>query len=739
MTTHIDVFPIRFDLEHYPLIAYRIEAANPDEAGGVLAARVRKMSRIPAVWLRGQNCLITSAAFSLEKANALLGQLHQMALPALATLTAITPIPGVAITPAIIAQFVAEGILDLADSEDAVSDALRGDHVTVGKNVQITRQAQFKGLVLDGTTPALQITVRSTMSSQQSLQAYLHEHGEEEVPAGGLEIKCRKTSGTFGGIVGKLDDVASGSMTHRQRLKGYKPTDYPASQLDTLPADHLVVALKPKYGRTIYHFPISVLRLVISMENLHRFLQSPEDQRKAAGHLKLPPRMRYEMVQKVWKGVQQCLSAQGLPVYVDAACNQRSHPALFTTAASLGFRPLMRFRDRTVSINQDSDMLAALRQGGVFHLATPSLRVAIVDAIPGEAHASQRRAQLVRLNTQLKSMSITLERSAPTALMKVEQTTLAQHLRASLRQQMKNAIATGPDIILVYLPDADRKAHSADDGNSLYNVAKNEAVGAGVASQVIYQKTMDSSYADANIIMGILGKTGNIPYILAEPLSFADVIVGLDVSRRRMPNGGALNTGAMSRVFLNDGHMLGYSLANGTILDGETIPPEMLEMLFPPEDFGGKRVIIHRDGRFPNAELDSLIGWGQRIGAEFYPIEVTKSGTPRMYRRLDEKTDQALRQTIFHVDEQTAFIVTSPPPAPGNVAKTTAQPLKIRNLSSLTMNQALLSVFSLTMLHYGSVRPPRLPVSTHASDKIAGFLLRGIRPGQSTGNRPFWL
>jgi len=110
-----------------------------------------------------------------------------------------------------------------------------------------------------------------------------------------------------------------------------------------------------------------------------------------------------------------------------------------------------------------------------------------------------------------------------------------------------------------------------------------------------------------------------------------------------------------------------------------------------------------------------------------------------MYRFVQGKIDQTGKQTIFYLDEQTAFIVTSPPPAFKNIAKTTAQPLKIRNLSTLSLKQALLSVISLTLLHYGSVRPPRLPVSTHASDKIAGFYLRDIRPHQTKGDKPFWL
>jgi|GEM_PF-1046157 len=735
MTIQIDVFPIEFDLSHHPLVAYRILAPNPDEAGGVLAARVRKMSNIPAVWRRGENCLITSAEFTLAMADTLLGQLHQMALPTLKNLTAIEPMVSVVISPAIIAQYVAEGILDMGYADDALSDALKAAHVTMGK-VQVIRQAQFKGLVIGGATPALQITVRSTMNTSQSLDEYLRQHGVEKAKASGLEIKCRKTSGTFDGIVGKLDDVALGSMTHRERLKGYNPTDYPASLLDTLPGDHLVVALKPNFGKTIYQYPIKVLRLVVSMANLHQFVQSAKDQRDIAGQIKLSPEKRNEMVQMVWGGVQRCLEDQGIPARVGTAYNQVSHSRLFSTAASLGFQPQLQFAQRSVSINQDSEMLPALRHSGVFRIATPTMKVAIVDAIPGDSHEPKRLAHLTRFRELFSSMQITLKRS--TELLRVSETDPTR-LRAMLRQRLREAIKSEPDIILIYLPTSDHDGHSADDKSSLYNVAKEVTIGAGVASQVIYQKTLETDYADANIIMGILGKTGNIPYVLAQPLPFADLVVGLDIGRRKMRNGGSLNMGAMSRVYLNDGHLLGYSLASGSILEGETIPPEILETIFPPEEFGGRRVIIHRDGRFPNAELHSLIEWGAAIDAEFYPIEVTKSGTPRMYRQVQGKIDQASKQTIFYVDEETAFIVTSPPPAFKNVAKTTAQPLKIRNRSSLTMSQALLSVVSLTLLHYGSVRPPRLPVSTHASDKIAGFLLRDIRPNQLKGDRPFWL
>ena len=69
----------------------------------------------------------------------------------------------------------------------------------------------------------------------------------------------------------------------------------------------------------------------------------------------------------------------------------------------------------------------------------------------------------------------------------------------------------------------------------------------------------------------------------------------------------------------------------------------------------------------------------------------------------------------------------------------TPQPLRVRSVAPFTIEQALNSVLSLTVLHYGSVRPPRLPVTIHYSDRIAGLALKGIKQKNLEGNVPFWL
>ena len=45
----------------------------------------------------------------------------------------------------------------------------------------------------------------------------------------------------------------------------------------------------------------------------------------------------------------------------------------------------------------------------------------------------------------------------------------------------------------------------------------------------------------------------------------------------------------------------------------------------------------------------------------------------------------------------------------------------------------------MTLLHYGSLRPPKLPVTIHWSDKIAGLALKGIKPKKLEGTIPYWL
>jgi argonaute-like protein implicated in RNA metabolism and viral defense len=504
--------------------------------------------------------------------------------------------------------------------------------------------------------------------------------------------------------------------------------------MQSSPDSDLVLGVRVVPNKPPYHYAIGALGLIVTMGDLNAMGVNPSDVQK---HLRLSPVERNAYTTHISQELQR-FTQRSPGVQIGTAFTGNSHPHLFWNADQIGFTTNLRFgRNAVTQINSDGEMLQALKKYGIYRLGDDftkdgTIRIAVLDALPdSEGKETLYQGLHEKLKQTLRPIGL-----VPPASLKYKKLSLDQsptELRAQLDRLLKVLIASNPHIILIYLPKTDRKAD--DDASSLYHRAKSICVREGVPSQVVYEDTLSKGYATANIVMGILGKTGNTPFVLGDPIDYADVVVGLDVSRRlKTRAAGTTSIAAMSRIYLNTGEFIGYSFSSAPI-EGETIPTHVLETIFPESEFGGKRVVIHRDGNFRGEELNNLTAWGESIGAVFLPMEVTKSGAARLYGAVDESIYQAEKGSAFVIDERTAYLVSSPPP----FDNATAMPLTIKNFSGLTLQQALHSVLALTLLHYGSVRPPKLPVSTHFSDEIAGLLTRGIYPLQERGKKPYWL
>ena len=228
-----------------------------------------------------------------------------------------------------------------------------------------------------------------------------------------------------------------------------------------------------------------------------------------------------------------------------------------------------------------------------------------------------------------------------------------------------------------------------------------------------------------------------MPYVLADPITYADLIVGLDVSRRKKRNlSGTINAAGMARIYFANGELMRYNIREAT-LEGEIVPPHILQDIFPQSDFADKKIIVHRDGNLPEPEKEVLMKWGDEIGATFYFVEVIKSGCPRLYGTMGQKkVIKAPKGSIFTFSETEALLVSSEFP---DSLKATPQPIRVCAHPPFPLKEALHSVLSLTLLHYGSVRPPRLPVTTHYANKISSMASRGLRPEDRDGKVPYWL
>src|ERR671931_690549 len=100
-----------------------------------------------------------------------------------------------------------------------------------------------------------------------------------------------------------------------------------------------------------------------------------------------------------------------------------------------------------------------------------------------------------------------------------------------------------------------------------------------------------------------------------------------------------MNATAITRIYFSNGEFLRYVIHDAQ-LEGETIPGNVIQRLFPLDDFQGKRVVVHRDGFFRGDEKNALKHWAQSIRAEFHLVEVIKTGTPRIYAATGDRVVQ---------------------------------------------------------------------------------------------------
>jgi len=248
-----------------------------------------------------------------------------------------------------------------------------------------------------------------------------------------------------------------------------------------------------------------------------------------------------------------------------------------------------------------------------------------------------------------------------------------------------------------------------------------------------------------------LAKLGNSLYILAEPLANIDYFIGLDVSRTpKKKLSGSKNAGASVRIYGSRGELIRCRTAD-TLLDGEEIDRKTLESFLPALELKGKTVLIYRDGRFCGQEIEHLKAWEKVINARFMPVECRKSGIPRLYLSQVEMKNNS-KQIMLKA------------PQPGLALRLSARevilvtteikyesmglplPLRLKIVYDSGSEGDQLSLLSLvdvtlklTLLHYGSLNEPRLPVPLYASDRIAYRRLQGIYADAQESDQKPWL
>ncbi|GAB4427900.1 MAG: hypothetical protein Kow0031_08000 [Anaerolineae bacterium] len=705
MVLFAEIFPV--NVSKLPqLSAYRLTltgSLSANEIGGKLSYRFLNKFGGHWYWDSEHECLLTDVPISDEQIRRALEELWKEADTIFQqNLEMISHDPELHPSARGVANFVAHALLrDVEQDIDATLARYRQNKGAYYIKLVCNRF----GWVVNGQ-PAVSLSIRSNIDLKDDLRTFLAEHPGDDIVGLYVTDKTKpfNTAMEITKVIGKI-----GERNRRARLLSFDLSAQMRRFVESASDDELVVETG---GR--YQYVVSALGLRVLNKHYERFGISER--------LQISSAKRKDYVLPVAKVAQDT----GI---IGAAYNSQSNATVFLETVDIGYNAVLRFgSNQTATPRSFKDVFPLVLKHGLYHPANNrKIKIAILNTKP--------QVSLAPLKASLRDIlgkKLGYELTTATA----GQVSVSSPNRADIERAVNQLAEQNPDIVLAIIP---REYGSGDDeGNdwTTYDDFKYYALNKNLQSQVIQPSTIGNQWAVNNIMLGILAKTGNIPFVLANPITYADLIVGLDVSRRKKKNNtGSINTAAIAKIYLTNGQFLHYNIRDATV-EGETIPRNVLQGIFPVETFQGKRVVIHRDGNLQESEKADLLAWGKEIGATFYFVEVIKSGNPRIYDQQGKETRRAPKGSIFKLSDTEALLVSSEFP---DTFEATPQPVRVRVHPPFTLEQGLHSVLSLTLLHYGSVRPPRLPVTTFYADKISKMASKGIRPAELDGNIPFWI
>lgn len=287
------------------------------------------------------------------------------------------------------------------------------------------------------------------------------------------------------------------------------------------------------------------------------------------------------------------------------------------------------------------------------------------------------------------------------------------------------------EFVIAIIPDLNDESEE-----NPYNPFKKVWAEKNIPSQMISVKTAkilkDSKsntglYYLHNIILGILGKIGGIPWAIDNMQGNIDCFIGLDVGTREK----GIHHPACSVLFDKHGELINY-YKPVIPQSGEIIENNILQEIFDnvlnsyEEKYKElpKNIVIHRDG-FSRENLNWYENYFGKYNIKFNIIEVRKN-TPIKLANIDNNTIKNPEKSIYVVNKNKAYVVTTD--IKENLGS--PRPLKIeKTYGNLDMITILNQIYALSQIHIGSTKSMRLPITTGYADKICKaieFIPQGV-------------
>ena len=604
------------------------------------------------------------------------------------------------------------------------------------KQVEVKREANFWAETIEiknQSFSALTITVKSNFMYKGNLADFFENHPFRQDPQKlliGLKVRDIEHN-SFATITGIIGNIAE----HRERLIEDATGAISKQALEEAPDEQPVVTVQFGKNNKQFRYAMAALRPCITAETADKF---EVDYGKLLKATKVICRERKDLLGVYKKEANIVLANYGLKL--GRSINSSNYSQLFWEPHLKLSETQLLFGNKVIGLQQR--ILTGLSQGGVYSrhedYKNPSDKINLAALKIGNFQVAFSFLNEVEKRLNKYGFGSILAKENIKSIPLGNYTSIEDRIK--IEEAIDDLMERHPDIVLVFLPTSDRSTDDA--GDSLYSLIYSRLLRRGIASQIIYEDTLEKVQVNNilnQVIPGILGKLGNLPYVLAEPLQIADYFVGLDISRgSKKKVAGTMNACASLRLYGKNGEFNGYKLEDA-LIEGEEIPRRVLEKFLPRAKLKGKTVLIHRDGRFCGEEAIHLKQWGEVINSKFILVECYKSGIPRLYNWDGKVIKAPTKGLALRLSSREVILVTTEVKSE-NMGLPLPLRLRIHEAGYLASIEDLVEkTLKLTLLHYGSLNPPRLPVTLYGSDIIAYRRLQGIYPGALDGDRQFWL
>jgi len=596
-----------------------------------------------------------------------------------------------------------------------ISDILKPYTLTLGSQAKVERDYSIKSWVVHNT-PAISISIKSNVIFNQDLNQYIMNVGNTDNLEGiWVADKVPYTTGKiFKGSIQKVIGGLGDEM-RREELLDLAKREGTRTIISQAQEGETIVQIG-EYGD--YYYVASGLNIILFPEHYRRFGINTRQAQRATW---IKPGERTKVVASI---ADLGKTANLIDDAFTSEQNTDVTRKMFYPAKKYQYNDKVEIGNNQVVNYRGQNVVNSIRQHGLYNHSTNvgtnvnPLKIGVINP------SSKSIDPLVNgIKNSLEDLHQVLTDTTVTEIGEIN--------RIQLERAVQRLLDDNVNFIIAILPKVD--SYKEEDWSAYLDFKS--IVMDVVPNQVIDSNTLDRDlqWVMPNLAMGIVAKLGNIPYALANPIDYADIVVGIDIARMKTKGGGSRNVSALAQVYQKNGQFIKCRVIE-TPLSGETVPPQVLRSLFPLNEFENKTVVVHRDGIFRGNEKEIITEHMQQLGGQAYLVEVIKSGSPRVFqhRKGNGIGNPPLGTAVVLNNEEAILVSTSSKTA-------TVSPIRLRTQDPFTIGKALHSTLMLTLLHFGSLRRPKTPVTIHFSDKVGYLALRGVKPRNNESNELYWL